>query len=196
MENNIKDSDYVTQLELSRLSSGDGKLQLCPISLKLDYCQKWNIVPSLNDFLFLTKDGKILRNVLYRKGGLNLNFNLNNNYFMLIKHVESYYKDEITKDHKKKPHLEGRWCILDKFGNEKVEFASFKSPYLVKDSQIYSIDNKYYNIETGELYCTSYSSMESSDFLFLNNEYDKDESKRGVMKLNKKDGTFELFKSK
>jgi hypothetical protein len=38
--------------------------------------------------------------------------------------------------------------------------------------------------------------MNSNEYLFLNNEYDKDESKRGVMKINKKDGTWELFSGK
>jgi len=37
--------------------------------------------------------------------------------------------------------------------------------------------------------------MNTVDYLFLDNRYDNDKSKRGVMKINKKDGTWELFKS-
>lgn len=59
---------------------------------------------------------------------------------------------------------------------------------------IYVIDNKYYNIESGEFYCNSYTSMDTNEYLFLDNKYDNDKSKRGVMKINKNDGTFEVFK--
>lgn len=65
---------------------------------------------------------------------------------------------------------------------------------MVKNSCIYTLEQRYYNIETGELYCQSFTSMQSKEFLFLNNAYDADTSKRGVMKINKADGTFELFK--
>lgn len=173
--------------------SGSSSIQFSKISLKEDYCKKWNI--HLNDFLVLTRNGELIRNVLYRIGGLN-NPKLNKDrYFLLLKHVEAFYSAEVMKHSKSKDnrHLESKWCILDINGNEKVEFDSFKSPHLIKDSCIYSIDNKYYNIETGELYCTSYTSIESNDFLFLENKYDNDKSKRGVMQINKLNGSWVLF---
>lgn len=114
------------------------------------------------------------------------------NYFRLIKYVEAFYSNEI-KSAKDPKHLEDRWCIIDKNGVEKVEFEPYKYPYLVKDSCIYSIDKKYYNIETGEYYCSASSSMESSDFLFLENRFDQDKSKRGILKICKKTGKYELF---
>ena len=129
--------------------SGSSSIQFSKISLKEDYCKKWNI--HLNDFLVLTRNGELIRNVLYRIGGLN-NPKLNKDrYFLLLKHVEAFYSAEIMKHSKSKDnrYLESKWCILDINGNEKVEFDSFKSPHLVKDSCIYSLDNKYYNIETG-----------------------------------------------
>ena len=170
-------------------------LQLSPISVNEDYCKKWNI--HSKDYVCLTKNGELLRQTLYRVGGMGRPKLGVDNYFMLLKYVEAFYSDEITKDKSRKPHLEGRRCIIDKEGNEKIEFKSSLSyPYLVKDSCIYTIDSKYYNIETGEFYCSSRGSMTSTDYLFLNNEYDKDESKRGVMKINKKDGTWELFSGK
>lgn len=167
----------------------DAPLQLSKFSIKEDYREKWNIHEK--DFVCLTKKGKLISDVLYRTG--RFGGNIKDDYFMLLKHVEAFYPDSITKDKKEKPHLASNWCILDKNGIEKVVFSEFKSPYLVKDSCLYSIDGNYYNIETGEFYCQSYPSMISSNYIFLDNKYDKDEAKRGVMRINKKDGTWELF---
>ncbi len=171
----------------------NGSLQLSPISINEDYCKKWNI--RQEDYVCLTKDGKLLRPTLYRIGGVNAPNLGKDNYFTLIKHVEAYYADDITKIDKEKPHLESRWCIIDKNGDEKVDVGPFKYIYIVNGSCIYSVDKDYFNIETGEHYCRAYSSMKSNEFLFLDNEYDDDKSKRGVMKINKKDGTWELFPS-
>lgn len=169
-------------------------LQLNPISVKEEYCKEWNIRE--NDFVCLTKNGELVNNLLYRIGGLGTPNLKTDNYFMLMKHIEAYYPEDILRMSKSKDakHLESRWCIIDKNGVEKVEFPRFEHGYLVKDSCIYSMKSKYYNIETGYFYCDSSKSMKSSEFLFLENVWDKDESKRGVMKINKKDGSWELFK--
>lgn len=166
------------------------ELQISPLDLKADYRKKWNA--NEKDFVCLTRNGELVSNSIYRVGGFNADVKAD--YFMVLKYVEVYYPKSITDRTGSDPkHLEGRWCIIDKNGIEKVEFDSFKTPYPVKNSCIYSIDNKYYNIESGEFYCSSYSKIESTDFLFLDNAYDKDESKRGVIKINKKNGTWELF---
>lgn len=167
-------------------------LQLSPIEVDKDYCKKWN--ETMRDFVVLTRNGERVNNSLYRIGGIGSR-PIGNNYFMLLKYVEDFYPKNIIKHTKSDPkHLSGRWCIIDKDGNEKVVFDSFKSPYLVKNSCIYTLEQRYYNIETGELYCQSFTSMESKEFLFLHNAYDANTSRRGVMKINKADGTFELFK--
>lgn len=176
---------------LGNSPNSDNFLQLSPIELNADYQKKWNV--TMNDFVCLTINGELVNNSLYRVGGIGSPNLKKDNYFMLLKHVESYYEDSITIDPGKKPHLESRWCIIDKTGFEKMEFQNFKAPYLVKDSCIYSIDGKYFNIETGEFYCDSSNSMQSKDFLFLENRFDKDNAKRGVMKINKKSGIWELF---
>lgn len=181
--------------------SKDNSLQFSPIKLRDDYAKKWNVSPSLNDFVCLTRNGELVNNSLYRIGGLGTPRLGVDNYFMLIKHVEAYYSDEIMKMIRKRhpedadrKHLEGRWCILDKNGVEKIEFPCFKTPYLVKNSCIYTLDNYYYNIETKELYGRNYgSNIDSTEYLFIDNRYDDDKSKKGVMKINKKDGTWELF---
>lgn len=168
-------------------------LQLSPIDVNENYRKEWSAY--CNDFVCLTVNGELLRETLYRVGGLNTpNLGIDK-YFMLIKHVEGFYSDEILKMAKSDnpKHLESRWCILDSMGNEKIEFSQFKHPYLLKDSCIYSIDNSYYNIETGECYGRSYHSMTSKDFLFIDNTYEKDKSKCGIMKISKIDGTWEIF---
>ncbi len=178
-------------VQISKVDPGNNApLQLCKISINEEYRVKWNIHE--NDFLCLTKNGHLISNSLYRTGMFTPNLK-EDKYFLLMKHVEAFYDDSITKDSKRKHHLESRWCILDSNGVEKVVFPSFKTPYLIKDSCIYAIENKYYNIENGEYYGTSYSNMQSIEFLFLEKKYDDDKSKRGVMKINKKDGSWELF---
>jgi len=174
------------------LKKQEETLQLSPIKLNEDYCLKWNI--HSRDFVHLTKNGELISNSLYRIGGFGIDIKAN--YFLLLKHIEALYADNITTDKQRKPHLEGRWCILDKNGMERVVFDCFKNPYLIKDSCIYSVDDNYYNIETGELYCKSYKSMASSQYLFLENLYDDNSLKRGIMKIDKKLGTWELFTSK
>ncbi len=183
-------------LQLTTNVSNDNTLQLSPIRVNADYLNKWN--ESCSDFLLLTRNGEPLRDTLYRVGGLGTTDIKGKDYFMLLKYVESYYEGIVLKHcHNKDPkHLAGVWCIIDKNGVEKVVFDKYKHPYLIKDSLIYSIDQKYYNIETGELYCYSSSSMETDEFLFLNNQFDDDKSMRGVFMINKKDGSFDLFPGK
>lgn len=181
------------KFQLSKFSDSND-LQLSPIKINEQYREKWNI--HVSDFFCLTKAGQLISQSLYRIGGLG-GFK-KDNYFQLLKYVEAIYDDIITRDKKRKLHLESRWVIIDKNGIEKVEFEQFDSPYLISNSVLYSIKGKYYNIETGEYYCDSSSNMQSYDFLFLENRYgcDKDESKIGIMKINKKDGSWELFPDK
>jgi len=174
-------------------SVGNSALQLSPIKVDSEYCKKWN--ERMTDFVVLTRNGELINNNLYRVGGLNNPNPAKDNYFMLIKYVEAFYSAEILRMSKTRDakHLEGRWCIIDKNGVEKVEFEQFKHPYLVKDSCIYSIGSDYYNVETGEHYCNASTSMQSSNFLFLDNRFDSDKSNRGVFKICKKTGEYELF---
>jgi hypothetical protein len=183
---------------LSVTEVNDG-LQLSPIRVNQEYLKEWN--NNSDDFVCLTKNGKLISKSLYRVGGFG--GDIKQDYFMLLKYVEAIYDyDFIKKCYPNKSrnelelqrkHLEGRWCIIDKNGVEKKEFKQFESPYIKKGSCIYSIDSNYYNIETGEFYCNTSKSMESSEYLFLENQYDKDLSKKGVMKINKKDGTWSVF---
>ncbi len=178
-------------MEIAVIKNSD--LALNPIQVNAEYKEKWN--EHCSDFLLLTKGGEVLRNTLYRIGGLN-NPNLEKDrYFMLLKHSEAFYADDITTDKKRKPHLQSTWCILDSMGNEKVVFPTFTHPRIIKNSVVYTCDNKYINIETGEVYA-DYAAVgiESSEFIFIKNRFDKDESRRGVLKVDKLTGKWELFK--
>jgi hypothetical protein len=185
------------QLTIPRVSGS--ALQLSPIQVNKEYCKEWN--ERMTDFVVLTKNGELISNSLYRVGGFGCD--LKQNYFMLLKYVESIYDFDFIKKcypdksnkelELQRKHLEGRWCIIDKNGIEKKEFEQFKSPYIKKDSCLYSVDSNYYNIETGEFYCNSSKSMESSEYIFLENQYDKDLLKKGIMKINKKDGSWSVF---
>ena len=165
-------------------------LKLVPTKISEDYRKRWNI-GSLDDFVNLTRNEDVINPYLFRKGGFG--GDINEKYFTLLRYHEAFYDDSITKEENRKPHLEGRWCILDSFGNVKFEAPLFQTPYVVNNSCVYSIENNYYNIETGEFYCRTYKRVESNNWLFLQNDYDKDLTRRGVIKINKNDGSFEIL---
>ena len=175
----------------------DKGLGISPAEINEDYRKKWNIY--MDDFVSLTLNGELLRPTLYRVGGMGKPNLATDKYFVLLKHTEAFYGKDILKmsGNKNPKHLNGTWCIIDQYGNEKFESKSSSDYlYLLKNSCICSSNQKYYNIETGELYCDSSKSMESEEYLFLDNAYDKDESKRGIMMINKCDGTWDLFSKK
>lgn len=154
------------------------------------YRKKWNIY--MDDYVQLVDDnGKPINDSVYRKGGF---FNQGDYpYFMLIKYVEEYYADNITKEKKKKPHLAGKWCILDKNGIEKKVFNEFDTPYLIKNSVIYSLNGTYYNFETGECYGNTSNPIISKNFIIIENRWSYKPYPLGVFKINKLDGTKELI---
>ncbi len=170
-----------------------GELQLSPIQVNEDYANKWN--ENSTDFVCLSRNGEPIRETLYRIGGIESirpNQPITKDYILILKYVEAFYEDFISKDIKGKRHLDGLWCIIDKNGVEKKVFDKYKHPYLC-GGIIYTYDNHYYNIETGQCYGKAYSSIKSENYIFLENAY-VDESKQGVLKINKKDGTTEFFK--
>jgi hypothetical protein len=172
-------------------------LELKPIELSPEYRKEWNISKRENDFFCLMVDGKRANNSIYRKGGFFRDDFLNNDYVVLLKQVEDIYSDEVTRITNEKKHIANVHCIVDKNGCEKFTSPSqFDYFYLVEGSLFFTLKGKYYNIETGESYGDgiSNSSVESSEYLFVKNKWDKDPSKRGVYQLNKKDGSVVFFK--
>jgi len=172
-------------------------LYFANVTLDPAYAKKWNV--HCSDFIMLTYNGELINEILYRVGGLNSRDWYKNKYFMLLKYEEAYYDKKILKMSKSKDarHLEGNWVILDNKGVEKVKFtSSLDSPHLIKNSCLYTKRQSIINIETGEVYIDSYyqTYLESECFIFVENRYDKDESKRGVLRINKLDGSKELIK--
>lgn len=172
-------------------------LYFANVTLDPAYAKKWN--ERSTDFIMLTYNGELISETLYRVGGLNSPTWYKNKYIMLLKYEEAFYSKEILKMSKSTDgrHLEGNWVILDNKGVEKVKStSSLNHPYLIKDSCLYTKGRSIINIETGEVYVDSYvhSLLESEQFIFAQNSYDKDESKRGVLKINKLDGSKELIK--
>lgn len=175
------------------MEKGNFKLRLVDANLSAEYKEEWKVYSESYSQLW---DGtEMLRPTLYRVGGICTPKFGTDRFLQLLKYSEAYYDREIyDKSKSSLKHLRGVWCILDAVGNEIVEFEQFATPYLVKDSCIYSLNNNYVNIETGEFYCKSYDSMESDKFLFLDNAFDNDKTRRGIFKINKEDGTYVIFK--
>ena len=194
----LKTENHLLQTDVS-----GSALHLNKIDVNSDYLKEWN--NNSNDFVVLTKNGEILRNTLYRIGGINNPKVGVDKYFMLIKHTEEFYTWDFIKQcypkmskkeqEKHLKHLKSEWVIIDYKGDEKVvQRNSLDYMYLVSpNSCIYSVKNNYYNIETGFHYGYSSSSMKSSEFLFLDNRFEKDETKKGVMKINLQDGSWSMF---
>lgn len=186
-----------------------GQLRLIKANINDDYRNEWKISHNMDDFFHLSKNGELISNTLYRIGGFTVINNYDDyfiyDYSIIIKYVEAHYSPEIMKLSKEfyktnnskfdnsTKHLEPNFVIIDQNGVERVQFEKHKSPILYANSCIYSLDGKYYNIETGEFYCDTNKLIESKEFLFLENRYDKDKSKRGVLKIDKKTGKADFF---
>ena len=169
------------------------KIQLSPIEVKSDYLKKWNAY--VRNFFVLTLNEVPIRHTLYRLGNGNHPNPETDKYFLLLKYTEALYSKDILQMSKSTDprHLASSWVIIDSKGNELFEAENHEPLYLIKNSCIYSYKGNYYNIETGELYGCCSSSIDSEDYLFIDNKYHKDTSKRGVLKINKLTGESELF---
>ncbi len=175
--------------ELNKPVISTTRIQLIPVKLSDEYRKEWNV--TLNDFVSILENGHLYKKEIYRVGVLDCN--VKDGYFLLIKQVEDYYSDEITKDKKQKPHLAGLWCILDKDGNEKYVAPDIMTHPYLHGGLLYSVNKKLYNIETGEFYGDSQTTMSTKKYLFLNNPYDQDHTRRGVIRVNKKTGNYKIY---
>ena len=153
-------------------------VELRRVTLSEEYSKKWNT--NLTDYFHLYLNGEKISDTLYRKGMFGGRFK--DGYCLLLKHTEQ------------KEHLYSVWCVINENGAEKFVADNMLDGISLTGGQICSVKDKFYNIETGVLYCQSYSCMVSEDFVFLDNKYDKNKYNRGILKINKKDGKFELFR--
>jgi len=128
-------------------------LHLCSVTISPEYAKKWDA--SEKDFVVLVKDGVLLRNTLYRLGGIGKRPD-NKSYFLLLKYTEAIHSTEDMKKYKftHRNHLQSGWCILDKDGNEKVNMSDFQAPYIY--GCLYVESNNWYKIETNEKICSAH----------------------------------------
>lgn len=163
-------------------------ITLKPAIISNNYRRKWNISIHCNDYCHLYVNDKQINETLYRIGGFGVK--LDAPYFMLLKQIESHYKDDRTG--KKIAYIAQHATIINNDGIEKKVFNKFQSPYLY--GVIYSVSNNYYNIETDELYCQTSSVMYTDNHLILSNMYDNNVSKRGVMVISKTTGEYTIIR--
>lgn len=160
-------------------------LELTPIKLDEDYCKKWNFTSK--DVIKLTRNGVPVNDSIYRTGAFGGKFK--DGYCLFLKYTEAFYDNSITSDEARKRHLKGEWCIVDINGIEKKVFNQFENVYL-SGGIIYTVNKGYYNIETDEFICVSSSSITSDEYIFSEDHYNNDKSKRGVVQIKKSDGSY------
>ena len=165
-------------------------LELTPITLDEEYCKKWNV--HQRDFIQLTRNGVPVNDSIYRTGMFGGKFK--DGYCLFLKHTEAFYDDSITSDEARKRHLKSEWCIINESGIEKKVFNQFENVYL-SGGVIYTVSNGYYNIETNERICGSSPSITSDEYIFSEDNYNNDKSKRGVVQIKKSDGTYKIYPS-
>lgn len=176
-------------------SSKDNCIELWKIDLNVDYKKKWGITS--DDIYCLCKNGELIRPTLYRIGGLSTKADFSRGgYFLLLKQVESMYSADEVREYNlnSSGYICQRWVIVDHNGNEVVEFERFNRPYLVKNSIFYKLNSYIVNILTGEEIYYGEKTFESSDYIFIDNMNYSAKGERGVYKINKKDGSIEIFK--
>ncbi len=142
-----------------------------------EYMNKWGI--SHNDYFQIYSFGELLRPTLYRKGGFNGKWI--DGYMQLFKCVES------------NGYLSNSTCIIDTNGKEMYSSNSILDSVYLRPGGIYVYASKYFNIRNNKLYCRSYTCMTTKNYTFLDNKYDEDETRRGVMKISHDDGSYGII---
>jgi len=167
-----------------------------------EYMKEWNISNQNHKFgmLYSPRNGK-LSNEIFRIGGLST-FKSDEKYMQLLLQVESFYSDEImkmSKIHKVKEttnkHLSNTTVIVDANGEIKASFNSLSYPNLI-GGILYIQDGKCYNIETEEMICNVCSSAESKEYIFIEDRYNKEKTKRGVYQIQLETGNYILHRPK
>ena len=164
-------------------------ITLEPIVYSPEYIKKWNQYAG-TEFVQIYSNGVLLNDNVYCTNFYWSDKTLQEDsvYFQLVKVVEAYYADNITEDPIKKPHLAKYQCIINSEGVETYVHYRSSSEHLYLNKCIYHIGSKYFSARTNELICESYTKLESEDYLFLDNAYDTDTSRRGIIQACKRTG--------
>jgi len=192
----MKNTDYTLKFDSSiNVKELIGGIEFHLVNLSESYRIKWNISPTLDDFGVLMLDGEVINDNLYRIGGLSV-FDRDDTYMALLLQVEAHYSKDIMKMSKSNGtsnHLDNQTAFINRNGEIKVVFDNtLNYPYL-EGGCIYSLNRKYYNIETNELICSGSGTVKSRDFLFIESRYHLDKTKRGVYQININNGTYVLY---
>lgn len=180
-------------LQLRSEINNDG-LQLNSIILDEAYKKKWKI-GSTDDYKCLTMNGKLLRNTLYRVGGIGQFRPKTDRFHMILKYVEAQYSKDIIKMSKSKSpnYLNGLWCILDSNGNELVTIPnSLYYAHLINNSIFYTYRDEIINILTNEVICKYGKYFVTENYIFAETSYDTKTC--SVIKIDKQTGEIEKFK--
>ena len=142
-----------------------------------------SIENNISRYSHLYKDGVKISNTYFRLGGFDTGFN-NKLYASLI-HYPNYPIDK---------ECWGNHCIIDSNGKIVLEAEKFDSSLYYLDGVIAKKRDIYINLLTGEPIVKSYStSLKSKEFIFVEcNDYE-DKFKKGIYKINKNTGEFEIF---
>ena len=126
-------------------------------------------------YSYLYKNGIKISNEIFRKGGLCSGFK--NGYCNLI-HYSNVEKGNVGQL--------GKSCIINSDGKiVLIQDNLIHYPYHLKGNIGY-VEGKYYNLLTSELIVdagSNYGSLRSKDYLFIENNYNKNYQK-GVWKIN------------
>ncbi len=170
-----------------KIDSDTSKLQFVKVELNPEYKEKFQID---TEFVKSFKNGKLLNDSLYKIPFLS-GIKDGDKYIIINKYIESVFNKrvlDITKN-KNPNYLESTYCIIDSDGNEKVNFEPNETPYLIKNSCLYKLNNRYYNIETNYLYGESNKDvLKTKEFILIQVKDNE------VIKINKENGSFEIIK--
>ena len=190
----MKNTDYtLKEYTKSNTKLLIGNIEFRLVDLSESYRKKWTLTPNEDDFGVLVLDGEIIGNNLYRIGGL-FSVNRNDKYMILLLQEEAHYSKEIMKMSKStgsNNHLVNQTCIVNDKGVVMSVFRTLSYPYIIGGT-IYSLNKKYYNIETNELICEG-DSIQSKDFIFVESRYNNNTELRGVYQINISNGTYVMY---
>lgn len=130
-----------------------------------------------NDVYQIYKNSELLNDLYYRFGGLSSIKNIFDRYFMLLEYKEDKtFSDGLNH---------GNWVIMDSYGVIHKKFELYQHAYLIKDSVLYSLNGKLYNIITDE--CYGYGkTMVLENSVILHREYT--EQSNNALVINKVTG--------
>ena len=186
-------------------------LSLKPAIISDEYIAKFQI--RNNDLKQLYKDDVLVSETYYRIGGI---ASSKDNYFVLLKQVESVYPNRIiesSREFAKKNnhkydgnpnHLDNINVVIDNNGNELFQAGEYDNIYLL-GGQLASVtsmgSNKLVNIITKGIYTNSYYKyFNSEEFVFVENgnnynkEFETIVPYKCIIQITKSNGNYIIHK--